>query len=96
MHSLSAPLPFFEADLARATDLSTATVKRNSDLETRLAELELELSVWKQAHATILETAERDKKAHNAQLSSLNKQISGFSFAQVRRRVAVVTPPNDS
>ena len=77
-------------------DLSTATVNRNAQLESRIAELDLELSVWKQAHAAVVESAERDKKAHNAQLSSLNKQISGFSFAQVRQRVAVVTPPNDS
>lgn len=59
-------------------DLSSATVHRNSDLENRVAELELELSVWKQAHANILESAEREKKAHNAQVSTLNRQISSL------------------
>ena len=43
-----------------------------------MAELELELSVWKQAHANILESAEREKKAHNAQVSTLNRQISSL------------------
>ena len=69
--------------LTSEPDLSTATVKRNGDLETRLAELELELSVWKQAHATVLETAERDKKAHNAQVSTLNRQISSLETIKV-------------
>ncbi|KAJ3550976.1 hypothetical protein NM688_g4956 [Phlebia brevispora] len=64
--------------LTRLLDLSTATVKRNSDLETRVTELELELSVWKQAHAAVVESAERDKKAHNAQVSTLNRQISSL------------------
>jgi len=64
--------------LTRLLDLSTATVKRNSDLENRLTELELELSVWKQAHSTVIEVADRDKKAHNAQLATLNRQISSL------------------
>lgn len=69
-----------------ASDLSTATVKRNSDLETRLAELELEISVWKQAHAAVLDVAERDKKAHNAQVSTLNRQISSLDAIKVSWR----------
>lgn len=64
--------------IAPSPDLSSATVHRNSDLENRVAELELELSVWKQAHANILESAEREKKAHNAQVSTLNRQISSL------------------
>jgi hypothetical protein len=36
-------------------DLSTPRVKRNSDFESRVAELEVELSVWKQAHSVALE-----------------------------------------
>lgn len=61
-------------------DLSTATLKRNSELEARVTELELELSVWKQAHSGIVEMAERDKKAHNAQVATLNRQISSIGF----------------
>ncbi len=64
-------------------DLSTVTVKRNSDLETRVAELELELSVWKQAHTSVVDSAERDKKAHNAQVSTLNRQISSLDTIKV-------------
>lgn len=35
------------------TDLSNATVKRNTELESKINELEVELSVWKQAHSTL-------------------------------------------
>ena len=65
------------------TDLSTSTVKHNADLEVRVNELELELSVWKQAHASVLEAAELAKKAHNAQVSTLNRQISSLETLQV-------------
>ncbi|KAI0080637.1 hypothetical protein K474DRAFT_1614864 [Panus rudis PR-1116 ss-1] len=64
--------------LTRVLDLSTVTVKHNADLESRVAELELELSVWKQAHASILEAAEREKKAHKAQVTTLNRQLSSL------------------
>ena len=75
----------FETAVERvfAVDLSTATVKRNSELEARVTELELELSVWKQAHAVVAESAERDKKAHNAQVSTLNRQISSLDTIKV-------------
>lgn len=36
----------------------------------------MELSVWKTAHSTVVEMAEREKKAHNAQVATLNRQIS--------------------
>ncbi|KAI0952604.1 hypothetical protein AcV7_008352 [Taiwanofungus camphoratus] len=62
--------------LTRLLDLSTATVKRNAELEARVTELEMELSVWKTAHSTVVEMAEREKKAHNAQVATLNRQIS--------------------
>ena len=48
-----------------------------------LTELELELSVWKQAHSTVLEVADRDKKAHNAQIATLNRQISSLGVLKV-------------
>ncbi|KAI0091897.1 hypothetical protein BDY19DRAFT_884720 [Irpex rosettiformis] len=69
--------------LTRLLDLSTSTVKHNADLEIRLNELELELSVWKQAHASVLDAAELAKKTHNAQVCTLNRQISSLETLQV-------------
>lgn len=67
------------------TDLSNATVHRNTELETRIAELEVELSVWKQAHSVALEASEREAKAHNVQVAALNRQISNLDcFRGVR------------
>jgi hypothetical protein len=57
-------------------DLSTTTVKRNVELEARVAELEVELLVWKHAHSSALEASEREMKAHNVQIASLNRHIS--------------------
>jgi hypothetical protein len=55
-------------------------------LENRVAELEVELLVWKQAHSVALEASERDSKAHNVQLATLNRQISSMdSFKTVSR-----------
>ena len=71
-------------------DLSTATVQRNSDLEFRVAELELELSVLKQTHANILESADREKKAHNVQVSTLNRQISSLETIKAGLQVTLV------
>lgn len=65
------------------SDLSTITVDRNAELEARIADLEVELSVWKQAHSTVIDGAERDKKAHNAQIATLNKQIASLGFLKV-------------
>jgi len=59
-------------------NISSATVKRNFELEHRVAELEVELSVWKQAHAVALEASERENKAHNVQVATLNRQISNL------------------
>jgi hypothetical protein len=65
--------------------LSHATLQRNAELESRVAELEVELLVWKQAHSVALEASERDTKAHNIQLAALNRQISNMdSFKSVR------------
>jgi len=65
-------------------DLSTSTVRRNKDLENRVAELEVELLVWKQAHSVAIEASEREVKAHNVQLAALNRQISNMdSFKSV-------------
>lgn len=68
----------------KAADLSSATIKRNVDLENRLADLEVELAVWKQAHATALEGAEREAKHLKGRLASLNGQIASMESLMVR------------
>ena len=73
------------AVLTSITGLSSATVRRNAELENRVAELEVELSVWKQAHSVALEASEREVKAHNVQIAALNRQISNLdTFKSVR------------
>lgn len=66
------------------SDLSTSTITRNAELETRLADLEVELSVWKHAHANALDVSERQLNAHNVQMSTLNRQISSLESFKVR------------
>lgn len=68
----------WDETLTRLLNLSAATVRRNTDLESRVAELEVELLVWKQAHSVALEASERENKAHNVQMAALNRQISGL------------------
>ncbi|EGO27435.1 hypothetical protein SERLADRAFT_446663 [Serpula lacrymans var. lacrymans S7.9] len=48
-------------------------LKRTPQL--RVTELEVELAVWKQAHATALESSEREAKTLGGQLATLNRQI---------------------
>jgi len=59
----------------RSLALSSVTVRRNTELENRVAELEVELLVWKQAHSVAIEASEREVKAHNVQIAALNRQI---------------------
>ncbi|KJA30077.1 hypothetical protein HYPSUDRAFT_125737 [Hypholoma sublateritium FD-334 SS-4] len=74
----------WDETLTRLLNLSSVTVRRNADLENRVAELELELSVWKQAHSVALEASEREVKAHNVQMAALNRQMSNMdSFKTV-------------
>ncbi|KAH9482825.1 hypothetical protein JR316_0004925 [Psilocybe cubensis] len=68
----------WDETLSRLFNLSTSTVRRNTELESRVADLELELSVWKQAHAVAVEANERDTRVHNVQLAALNRQISNL------------------
>ncbi|KAF8640141.1 hypothetical protein AX17_001377 [Amanita inopinata Kibby_2008] len=68
----------WDETLARLLNLSSATVRHNSDLQNRVSELEMELSVWKQAHTVALEVSEREAKAHNVQIAALNRQISNL------------------
>ena len=51
-------------------------LKRNADLEQRVADLEVELHVWKQAHSQALEATD----AHNVQIAALHRQISGLDY----------------
>ncbi|KAF5393752.1 hypothetical protein D9757_000157 [Collybiopsis confluens] len=62
--------------LTLATGLSDSTIKLSVELEARVAELEVELAVWKQAHSVAIEASERETKAHNVHIASLNKQLS--------------------
>ncbi|TRM68242.1 hypothetical protein BD626DRAFT_113332 [Schizophyllum amplum] len=67
---------------ARILSLSSSTYKQNVELTNRVADLELEVALWKQAHSAALETAQRDSKAHNVQIATLNRQISSQSIFQ--------------
>ncbi|KAF8897394.1 hypothetical protein BD779DRAFT_1667381 [Infundibulicybe gibba] len=72
----------WDETFTRLLNLSSATFERNRDLENRVAELELELSVWRQAHSVALEASEREAKAHNVQVATLNRQISTLDSFQ--------------
>ncbi|RPD67017.1 hypothetical protein L227DRAFT_11412 [Lentinus tigrinus ALCF2SS1-6] len=65
-------------------DLSNATLYQNTELRARVAELEAELAAVKSAYTTATDIAALDKKAHNAQLSSLNRHISAISCSQAQ------------
>jgi hypothetical protein len=66
-------------------DLTTANVRKNElQRESRIKELELELAAWKQAHANLLESAERERKAHNVQIASFNRHFASLDFFKVR------------
>ncbi|TFK29342.1 hypothetical protein FA15DRAFT_664274 [Coprinopsis marcescibilis] len=72
----SATQQLWDDALTRIIHLSSSTIKRNTELEARVAELEVELLVWKQAHSAVLETSE----AHNVQIAALNRQISNLDY----------------
>ncbi|KAL1944302.1 hypothetical protein VTO73DRAFT_3487 [Trametes versicolor] len=65
--------------LAHLHDLSSATVYRHSELESRVAELEGELAALKLAYNT---TSDVEKKPPNALLPSLTRQSSSYNVAQ--------------
>lgn len=72
-------------------DLSDATLYQKAELEARVAELEAELAAVRMAYSTAADTAALDKKAHNAQLSSLNKQMA-LTFPKVRFHMSIAAP----
>lgn len=61
-------------------DLTTSVREADHQRETRMKELELELAAWKQAHATLLESVERERKAHNVQIASFNRHFASLDF----------------
>ncbi|PPQ66755.1 hypothetical protein CVT24_008712 [Panaeolus cyanescens] len=65
---------------AKNKAISSATLRRNTDLENRVAELEVELLVWKRAHSVVIEASERQVKAHNVQIATLNRQIASLDY----------------
>lgn len=63
----------------------TANVKEiEYQRESRVKELELELAAWKQAHTSLLESVERERKAHNVQIASFNRHFASLDFFKVR------------
>ncbi|KAF8211261.1 hypothetical protein K438DRAFT_1806988 [Mycena galopus ATCC 62051] len=61
--------------LNRLINISNATMKRNTYLEARVAEMEMEVALWQRAHNVALEASERDDEAHQRLVGSLNRQI---------------------
>ncbi|KAJ3517558.1 hypothetical protein NLJ89_g427 [Agrocybe chaxingu] len=80
----------WDETLNRLLALSSATVRRNTDLENRVAELEVELLVWKQAHSVALEASEREVKAHNVQIAALNRQISNLDTFKTHQNALIL------
>ena len=70
-------------NLCGRADLSNATLYQNTELQARVVELEAELAAVKMAYTTATDVAALDKKAHNAQLSTLNRQIYAVSCSHV-------------
>ncbi|EIW79219.1 hypothetical protein CONPUDRAFT_138372 [Coniophora puteana RWD-64-598 SS2] len=68
----------WEDTLSTLLSLSDSMRKRNAELEARVADLEVELSVWKQAHSNTLEDASRDSKTMKARLATLNGQVASM------------------
>jgi hypothetical protein len=80
----------WDEELTRLLSLSSATVRRNKELENRVAELEVELLVWKQAHSVAIEASEREVKAHNVQIAALNRQISSSDFFKSNQHALIL------
>ena len=82
--SWSPPVPPLNLAPWNLPDLTTASVKKNDhQRESRIKELELELAAWKQAHAGLLESVERERKAHNVQIASFNRHFASLDFFKV-------------
>ena len=92
--SWSPPIPPLNLSPWNLPDLTAAAVRKNDhQRESRIKDLELELTAWKQAHANLLESVERERKAHNVQIASFNRHFASLDFFKVR---AFVSPRNRS
>lgn len=82
--SWSPPIPPLNLAPWNLPDLAAASAKKIDQRESRIKELELELTAWKQAHANLLESVERERKAHNVQIASFNRHFASLDFFKVR------------
>ena len=64
-------------------DLSVSTVRTNNELSARVAELEEELAVWKQARSQLIGEYEREKQRLENEVNVLQRRISDFEVSQV-------------
>ena len=64
-------------------DLSVSTVRTNNELSARVAELEEELAVWKQARSQLIGECEREKQRLENEVNVLQRRISEFEVSQV-------------
>ncbi|KAI0750948.1 hypothetical protein C8Q80DRAFT_1268254 [Daedaleopsis nitida] len=67
--------------ISQLHDLSNATLYQNNELQARIAELEAELAAVKMAYSAVADNVTLDKKAHNAQMSSFNRQMPAFTHS---------------
>ena len=83
--SWSPPIPPLNLAPWNLSDLTSANIKKNDhQRESEIKELELELAAWKQAHSNLLESVERERKAHNVQIASFNRHFASLDFFKVR------------
>ncbi|KAK7049651.1 hypothetical protein VNI00_005682 [Paramarasmius palmivorus] len=68
----------WDDEIRRLLSLANGTVQHNQELESRVAELELQVAVWKQAHTVAADACEVQKK----QIATLNRQISSLHVFQ--------------
>ena len=83
--SWSPPIPPLNLAPWNLPDLTTANARKNDhQRDSRIKDLELELTAWKRAHSNLLESAERERKAHNVQIASFNRHFASLDFFKVR------------
>ncbi|KAI0720265.1 hypothetical protein C8T65DRAFT_8635 [Cerioporus squamosus] len=85
----------WDSAISHLHELSNATLYQNTELQARVAELEAELAAVKMAYTAATDIAALDKKAHNAQLSSLNRQISVISRSQAQDALVLCVVDGD-
>lgn len=58
-------------------------MKNNIELMARVAGLEEDLSVWKQARSAALDSVERERREHEEEVAALKKQVAALEASQV-------------